>query len=107
MTGEETKAKTAHITEGLHYYGEDLTEVYTEPEDDAWQFIRIGDADYPRKCVKIRDKDVFVSIACVRSEQDERSEKVDVEHINAELSDCSFFYVVDSEGHPIEWKRKK
>ena len=107
MTGEETKAKTTHITDGLHYYGEDLKEVFTEPVDEAWQFVRVNDKDYPRKCVRIRDDDVFISVACVRTELDGCSEPVEVEQINAGLSDCRFFYVVDSEGHPIEWKRKK
>jgi len=107
MTEDKSKSAKTYPSKGLKYYGQDLSEVATRHEDDRWQFVRIGDQDYPRKCVRIEGDGVLISVACVASEGGDKPAQVGVEYINAKLQECQFFYVTDSEGHPIEWKIKR
>jgi len=69
--------------------------------------VRIGDQEYPRKCTRIEGDGVLVSVACLTSEAEGEPPEPDVEFVEAKIGDCEFFYVVDSEGHPIAWKIKK
>lgn len=107
MNDEESKVTKTYYTKGLKYYGEDLKEVPTSHEDENWQFVRIRDQDYPRKCVRIEGDGVLVSVACVASEEGDRPPEVGIEYITAKLKECEFFYVTDSAGHPIEWRIKR
>lgn len=106
---DELRSKTGKVyhSKGIKYYGEDLKEVATTHEDEEWQFVRVEDENYPRKCVRIEGDKVLVSIPCLEMDQDDKSTGVDVSFIDAELDQCEFFYVTDSEGHPIEWKIKR
>jgi hypothetical protein len=107
MTDDKSKTAKPYHSKGLKYYGQDLEEVATTHDDDNWQFVRINDQDYPRKCVRIEGDGVLVSIACVESEGGDKPGEVGVEYIHAKLKGCKFFYVTDSDGHPIEWKIKR
>ncbi len=95
------------FSKGLKYHGEELREVVTTWTDERWQFVRIGPQDYPRKCVRIEGDDVLVSVACLESEGEEGSRRVDVEFVNAKIGECQFLFLVDSAGQPIEWKVKR
>lgn len=107
MTDASQKGPRSPFSKGLKYHGEELKEVVTTSADDRWQFVRIGTQDYPRKCVRIEGDDVLVSVACLESEGEEGSRRVDVEFVNAKMEECRFLYVVDSAGQPIEWKIKR
>jgi|YNPNPStandDraft_1061719.scaffolds.fasta_scaffold10451_7 hypothetical protein len=107
MTDAGQRGARSPFSRGIMYHGEELREVLTTWADDKWQFVRVGLQDYPRKCVRIEGDDVLVSVACLESEGAEGSRRVDVEFVNAKLAECQFFYLVDSEGRPIEWKIKR
>lgn len=107
MTDASQEGPRSPFSKGLKYHGEELKEMVTNSADDKWQFVRIGTQDYPRKCVRIEADDVLVSVACLESEGEEGSRRVEVEFISAKIEECRFFYLVDSSGQPIEWQIKR
>jgi hypothetical protein len=107
MADTKDRPVREYHTKGLKYFGQDLLEVPAAPQDEDWQYVRIGEAAYPRRCVRIEGDRVLVSIACLESEPGEENVRYGVENIESQLGECEFFYVTDADGHPIEWKIRR
>jgi hypothetical protein len=107
MADTKDRSVREYHTKGLKYFGQELNEISTEPQDENWQYVRIRETAYPRRCVRIEGDKVLVSIACLESEPGEERVRYGLENIESQIGECEFFYVTDADGHPIEWKIKR